>query len=66
MNSTPPTDKFDTLYLDIQAQAHMEAIALFRTFAGSGDDQTLVGIAKEALPTLETHMAHVKKLIGSD
>lgn len=61
-----PDDTFDMLYLDIQAQAHMEAIALFRTYAGSGDDQTLVGFAKETLPTLETHMAHVKKLIAAD
>lgn len=54
---------FDTLFIDMQAQAHMEAIATFRTFAGSGDDQTLVGFAKETLPALETHMAHVKMLI---
>ncbi|KQR71582.1 hypothetical protein ASG25_21305 [Rhizobium sp. Leaf384] len=57
---------FDTLYLDMQAQAHMEAIALFRTYAGSGDDQALVGFAKETLPSLETHMAHVKTLIAAE
>ena len=54
---------FDTLYLDMQAEAHMEAVALFRTYAGSGDDQALVGFAKETLPNLETHLAHVKMLI---
>lgn len=54
---------FDTLYLDMQAQAHMEAVALFRTYAGSGDDQELVGFAKETLPSLETHLAHVKMLV---
>ncbi|MDB5613240.1 MAG: hypothetical protein JWQ22_893 [Devosia sp.] len=54
---------FKPLYLDIQAQAHMEAIALFRTYAGAGDDQTLVGFAKETLPALETHAAHVDALI---
>lgn len=53
---------FRTLYLDIQGQAHMEAVALFRTYAGSGDNQTIVGFAKETLPRLETHMAHVKML----
>lgn len=56
---------FDTLYLDMQAQAHMEAISIFRTFAGSGDDQSVVGFAKETLPSLETHMAHVKMLISA-
>jgi putative membrane protein len=55
---------FDSLYLDIQAQAHIEAVALFRTYAGSGEDQRLVGFAKETLPTLETHMSHIKMLIA--
>lgn len=55
---------FDTLYVDIQAQAHAEAVALFRTYAGSGDDQTIVGFARETLPNLETHLSHVKSLQG--
>lgn len=54
---------FETLYVDMQAQAHMEAIALFRTYAGSGDDQTLVGFAKQTLPKLETHAGHVTMLV---
>ena len=54
---------FDLLYIDMQAQAHMEAVALFRTYAGAGDDQTLVGFAKETLPRLETHLGHVKMVI---
>lgn len=55
---------FDTLYLDMQTQAHMEAVGLFRTYAGSGEDQSLVGFAKETLPSLETHLAHVKMLVA--
>jgi putative membrane protein len=55
--------EFDLLYIDLQAQAHMEAVALFRAFAGTGDDQTLVGFAKETLPRLETHLGHVKMLV---
>lgn len=58
-------ERFDTLYIDMQAQAHMEAIGLFRTYAGSGDDQEIVGFAKETLPSLETHLAHVKMLIAA-
>lgn len=54
---------FDALYIDMQAQAHMEAVALFRTYAGSGDDQALVGFAKETLPRLESHLSYVKMLI---
>jgi len=57
--------EFDVLYLDIQAQAHMEAVALFRTYAGSGDDQSVVGFAKETLPRLETHLGHVVAIIKS-
>lgn len=55
---------FDSLYADIQEQAHMEAVALFATYAGSGEDQKLVGFAKETLPALETHVGHVKMLIA--
>lgn len=57
---------FETLYLDIQAQAHMEAVALFLTYAGSGDDQEVVGFAKATLPRLETHLAHVKMLVATE
>jgi putative membrane protein len=56
---------FDALYIDMQAQAHMKAVALFRTYAGSGDDQSLVGFAKETLARLETHLSHVKMLIST-
>ena len=56
---------FDKLYIDMQAQAHQEAITLFRGYASSGNDQALVGFAKETLPTLEKHFAEVGKLTGS-
>jgi putative membrane protein len=56
-------DDFTTLYLDIQAQAHMEAVALFRTYAGSGDNQAIVGFARQTVPKLENHLHHVKMLI---
>lgn len=55
---------FDTLYIDMQAQAHVEAVALFRTYAGAGDDQALMGFARETLPRLETHLGHVKMLVS--
>jgi len=50
----------------MQAQAHMEAVGLFRTYAGSGDNQTIVGFAKETLPALETHLAHVMMLVAEE
>jgi putative membrane protein len=57
-------EDFTTLYLDIQAQAHIEAVALFHTYAGSGDNQAIVGFARQALPKLENHLHHVKMLIA--
>lgn len=54
---------FKALYLDMQSQAHMEAVALFRTYAGSGDDQKIVGFAKETLPALEKHLEHVTAIV---
>lgn len=57
--------EFDALYLDMQTQAHKEAIALFSSYVGSGEDPALVGFARETLPALETHLADVQKLTGS-
>jgi putative membrane protein len=54
---------FQTLYIDMQAQAHREAVALFRTYAGSGEDAAVVSFAKETLPVLEKHMMHVTTLV---
>ncbi|MDM9646435.1 DUF4142 domain-containing protein [Rhizobium sp. S163] len=57
---------FDILYLDTQAQAHLEAVGIFRTYAGSGDNQAIVGFAKETLAALETHLAHIKMIIAEE
>ncbi len=58
-------DDFQMLYIDMQAAAHMEAVALFRTYAGSGDDESVVAFAKKTLPTLEGHEMHVKELVAA-
>ncbi|MBD8556676.1 DUF4142 domain-containing protein [Rhizobium sp. CFBP 8762] len=55
---------FDALYIDMQAQAHMEAVALFRTYIASGDDKQVVAFAKKTLPSLEIHMKHVTELVA--
>ncbi|GHD15120.1 DUF4142 domain-containing protein [Tianweitania populi] len=55
---------FDALYIDMQTQAHMEAVMLFRTYAGSGDDEKVVAFAKNTLPALEMHMDHIKKIVA--
>jgi putative membrane protein len=58
-------EDFQMLYIDMQMQAHMEAVTLFRTYSGSGDDQNVVAFAKETLPTLEMHLMHVKELVAA-
>lgn len=54
---------FQTLYIDMQAQAHREAVALFRTYAKSGDTADVVAFAKATLPALEGHLMHVTELV---
>jgi putative membrane protein len=56
---------FETLYVDIQFQAHKEAVALFKTYAATGDDEAIMGFARETLPRLEMHLHHVKELVTS-
>jgi putative membrane protein len=56
---------FEATYIALQANAHMEAVALFRTYAGKPDDDKVGGFAKETLPTLEMHLEHVKMLLAA-
>lgn len=53
---------FDRMYVDIQTQAHKEAVATFRTYAGKPDNEALGNFAKKTLPTLEMHLDHVQTL----
>lgn len=57
-------DDFDKMYLDQQQMAHQETITLFRGFAESGDNPQLRSVAAGALPGLERHLEHVKRLKG--
>lgn len=54
---------FDALYINMQAHAHMEAIALFRNFAGTGDDENVVAFAKKTLPDIEMHTMHILEAV---
>lgn len=62
LEAAPSGPEFDALYLKLQGDAHMEAIALFRNYVASGEDQQLVGFARETLPALESHLARVTEL----
>lgn len=58
-------DSFDSAYASLQAQAHEEAIALFSTYAQSGDDPRLADFARRTLPTLQMHANHLQRLSGA-
>jgi putative membrane protein len=53
---------FQVKYISMQAKVHREAVALFQTYAQSGDDPALKEFAKKILPALQQHEEHVKEL----
>ncbi|MBZ9766448.1 DUF4142 domain-containing protein [Mesorhizobium sp. CA6] len=54
--------EFDAKYIKMQADAHKDAVALFSTYANSGDDPAMKEFAKKTLPVLKMHEKHVKEL----
>jgi putative membrane protein len=56
--------EFDALYVDMQAHSHMEAVALFRTYSGNGDDAKVKAFAKETRPVVEQHLDHVQMMVA--
>ncbi|MDG4886917.1 DUF4142 domain-containing protein [Mesorhizobium sp. WSM4887] len=54
--------EFDRKYIKMQMDAHRDAVALFSTYANSGDDPALKEFAKKTLPVLKMHEKHVKEL----
>jgi predicted outer membrane protein len=59
--SAPPR-QFDRLYGRMQVAAHQEAVALFTTYAQSGEDPSLRAFAQSALPTLQHHLGMARRL----
>ncbi|MDX8530120.1 DUF4142 domain-containing protein [Mesorhizobium sp. VK25A] len=53
---------FDAKYIKMQTDAHKDAVALFSTYAKSGDDPALKEFAKKTLPVLKMHEKHAKDL----
>jgi putative membrane protein len=54
--------EFDAKYIRMQTDAHRQAVALFSTYANSGDDPAMKEFAKKTLPVLKMHEKHVKDL----
>jgi putative membrane protein len=51
----PSGRELELVYLELQLDAHMEAVSLFRGYAEQGDDPVLVEFAREKLPSLQQH-----------
>lgn len=54
--------QFDEAYIDAQAAAHDEAVALFEGYSTDGEEGALKAFAGETLPILVQHHAHITGL----
>ena len=59
------TKDFDKKYIKSQADAHSDAVSLFKDYADSGKDKALKDFAAQVLPMIERHQREVHKLKGS-
>jgi len=57
---TAPSDGFDALYMQQQAEAHRAALALHQGYAQDGQDPALRQVATSAVPIIQKHIAHVQ------
>jgi putative membrane protein len=55
-------EAFQAKYITLQTEAHKQAVALFSTYAQSGDDPALKEFAKKTLPTLRMHEMHLREI----
>ncbi len=53
---------FDRLYVQMQTDAHVDAVALFSGFAQNGPSGPLKDFAAQTLPTLQMHYQHALSL----
>jgi putative membrane protein len=63
--SSTPEGSFDAAYVQMQANAHQEAITMFQTYSSQGDDPALRTFARRTLPTLQMHAEMVGSLGGA-
>lgn len=57
-----PDDQFDSLYVQMQTEAHQQAVELFTKYSESGPDGALKNFAADTLPTLQQHFDAVQNL----
>lgn len=60
--SAADDSEFNAIYVDMQRQAHEEAVALFTAYSQNGEEGPIRTFAANTLPTLKEHLAMVQKL----
>jgi putative membrane protein len=60
--SATPRRQFDARYVEMQVQAHDEAVTLFSNYAERGDQPALVSFARETLPKLQEHADRIRAI----
>jgi putative membrane protein len=53
---------FDQKYIKAQVDAHKSAVALFANYARNGSNPDIREFARDTLPTLQEHNAHVRHI----
>lgn len=55
-------DGFDAAYAEGQVAAHEAAIALYGAYVENGDNDLLIGYARDSLPVLQQHLEQARNL----
>jgi putative membrane protein len=56
------TDGVDQPYVEMQRDAHTDAVKLFESYAKDGDNAPLKAFAEETVPTLKMHQDKIEKI----
>lgn len=56
---------FDSAYMQVQVQDHINAISLFEEEINTGKDQRVITYAKKYLPALRSHLVRARNIAGS-
>ncbi len=58
-------DPFDGSYIQMQRDAHSDAVTLFESYARDGDNAELKTFAQETVPALKTHKDMIEKIAAA-
>jgi len=58
--------QFDQTYLAAQVKAHEETVAMLKSEIANGQDAATKSLARELLPTVESHLKEAYRLAGTE